>query len=247
MLIFQIMAAVITFLVYTSFFSWKIALLVMFAVGFHEGCHLLAAKMRGLKTGGFFLMPFIGGVALIQSRYKTYWDQALIVLAGPLGGGAMAALFAIAYLSTGVPIIGVAAMWMLFLNAFNLLPISFMDGGQLMGTLTYSWGRGIGLAFKAASLVLGGIILFYMHVGFLLVFIAWFGGREVYNEYSYYKAFKNGDTWLCPDTYLLKPIRLTKPQMFFVAGMHLATFVAWVSLLVYMAYRVPMSYSSVLN
>lgn len=232
MFLAQLGSILLTFVVYSFLINWKIALLLMFGVGFHEGCHLFAAKMRGMNTKGFFLIPFIGGVALITSRYKSYWDQAIVVLAGPFGGGAMAALFAAAYYITGMPVIATAAMWMLFLNVFNLLPISFMDGGQLMGTVTYSISRRLGLVCKTLSVAVGLGILFYMHVGALIFFLAWFGGLEVFNEWKHYNAFKSGRTWLCPDTYLLLPKKLSKLQMVMVIVGHLTTALLWGSLMV---------------
>ena len=228
----QILSALFSLAVYTFFIGWKVAFLIVFAVAWHEQCHLWAAKNRGLQTGNFILIPFIGGMALIKSRYRTYWDQAIVVLAGPFGGGAMAALFALAYYLTGYSVLAASAMWMLFLNVFNLLPISFMDGGQLMGTITYSISKGLGLACKAVSLFVGMLILIYLHATGLIIFILFFGGMDIFQEWKNYKAFKAGETWLCDNSYLKSPKLLSKSQMAMVIGGYLITACLWGGLLI---------------
>lgn len=234
MLLMQLGSALLTFIVYSSLLNWKIALLLMFGVGWHEMCHIWAAKFRGLKTGGFYLIPFIGGVSLVKEPYKTRWDQAIVVLAGPLGGGLMGALFAGASIVFHSAPLAAASVWMLFLNVFNLLPISFMDGGQIMGTFTYSISRLVGLVCKGASLALGLGLLYFMHVGGLLIFIGFFGGMEVYQEWKNYSLLKSGKDFLVPDAYLYQPKKLTTKQVVITASAYAVTATAWTILLVYM-------------
>lgn len=177
----QIFFALITFIVYTTYMNWKIALVIMAGVGFHECCHIWAANYKGLSTGGFYLMPFIGGVATVTDRYKTYAQQAIVVLAGPVGGGLLATLLTIIFYFTNLPMIGAAAAWMTFINLFNLLPLSFMDGGQILQTITFSINHVLGVWTKVISTIIGVIVLIFLNP-IIAMIVLFFGGADIYTE-----------------------------------------------------------------
>jgi len=208
----QLGSLLLTFVVYSIFINWKAAILIMISIGFHEGCHLWAAQYLKLKTQGFFMLPFVGGVALVAEKYKTLGQQAFVVLAGPVGGGLLALLVAGGYYLTGWPILAVAATWMLFINLFNLLPLSMLDGGQLLGTLTYSINRTLGLVVYAISTIVAPFIIFKFNVT-IAIMIAIFGGLSLHLEYKNWRAFKNGQYHLCTEDYLNPPKKLSKVQM----------------------------------
>lgn len=211
----QIGSVLLTFLVYTLLINWPVALLMVVAVGFHEYSHLFAASKLGLKTKGFFLLPFMGGVAFIADEYKTQKQNAIVALAGPAGGALLALVTFFAYKVTGNVWLGQATAWMCLLNLFNLLPLSFMDGGQTMGTIMYSLNRSLGFYCLAGSTVLALVVLLYLNP--LLAFIVFiFGGRQVFHEWYYLKAYKSGDYHLCPDYYLNPPKSLSKTDMIMV-------------------------------
>ena len=56
--------AAASFAGYAILFSWKFALLLMIAVGWHESGHVWAMKKMGIKTKGFYFIPFVGGAAV---------------------------------------------------------------------------------------------------------------------------------------------------------------------------------------
>lgn len=184
----------------------------MIAIGFHESCHLWAARRVGLQTKGFYMLPFMGGVALVADRYKTLAQQAFVVLAGPVGGGLLALVTVLLYHLTGWPIVAAAAAWMLLVNAFNLLPLAFLDGGQLLDTITYSIGRTIGMVFKIASNIVAPIVIFFFNPAVaLLVIFTGFG--TIVREYHNWKHYKDKDYKLCDDNYLHPPQKLSVNNM----------------------------------
>lgn len=215
----QLGFAIMTFAVYAWLLNWKAALLLTVAVGFHECSHLWAAKRLGLKTKGFYLVPFMGGVAFITDRYKNYGQQAFVVLMGPVGGGVLALATAGAWYITGSPILGAAAGWMCFLNLFNLLPLSFLDGGQLMGTISYSVNKTLGMVLNVISTLVAVVILWHYNpvIAGLIIF---FGGSSVVREVRNWKNYRDGKLWLCDDDYLNPPKALTGRQM-------AATIIGW--------------------
>ena len=209
----QLGFALLTIIVYTVLFhSLGVAILLVGAIAFHEYSHLLAAQKMGLPTRGFFLLPFVGGVALVAGRYRRYSQQAFVVLAGPVGGGLLALVTAGAYLLLGFPWLAAAAYWMCFLNLFNLAPLSFLDGGQLMGTITYSINRTLGVVCVAVSTVIAVLVILHFNP-VLGLMIAWFGGSAAWKEIQNLKAWNNGQTYLCPDTWINPPKKLSILQM----------------------------------
>jgi putative peptide zinc metalloprotease protein len=209
----QIGWAAATFLLYNLIVGWKIALLIMISVGFHESCHLMAAKKMELRTGGFYFLPFIGGAAIITDKYKRLSQQAFVVLAGPMGGGLLAFLTYSIFLLTGshYPFLGYSAFCMALLNLFNLLPLSMMDGGQLMNTISYSINRKVGFYLQVVSTI-AAIILLWQINPILSIVIGIFGSHALLIEYKNQKNYQD-KFWLCTDAYLNLPSPMTAKQM----------------------------------
>lgn len=196
----QIGFAILTFAVYTAFINWQAALMLTIGVGFHEYSHLWAARRMKLQTKGFYLVPFMGGVALVAERYKTYGQQAFVVLAGPVGGGLLAAVTAVVYYLTGYTPLAAAAAWMCFLNLFNLFPLSFMDGGQLLSTITYSINRTLGVILYTASTVIATFVL-AKYNWVLSMIVGFLGGASVASEIRNWNAWRQGKRWLLSDSW----------------------------------------------
>jgi Zn-dependent protease len=136
----------ISFASYAYLFTWKFALLIIIALGFHESSHVVAMKHKGFRTKGFYFIPFLGGAAIAEDKYKTYADNAFIALAGPIGGLVLAIGTYVAYLITGLPMLAAAAGWMAMLNLFNCFPLGMLDGGQVMKAIAMSISEKVGMA-----------------------------------------------------------------------------------------------------
>ena len=67
----KVIFAAATFASYAYMFTWKFALMVLIAIGFHESGHVWAMKKTGMKTKGFYFLPFLGGVAVGTERETT--------------------------------------------------------------------------------------------------------------------------------------------------------------------------------
>jgi putative peptide zinc metalloprotease protein len=208
----QISFAAFTFVIYTLLVGWQAAIMLLVGVGFHEYSHLLAAKRMGLPTKGFFLLPFVGGVALVSGEYKTFGQQAFVVLAGPVGGGLLALVTAGVYYLTGIPAFAAAAAWMCWLNLFNLLPLSFMDGGQLLGTITYSINKTLGMVLHVLSTVIAVVVLWFYNP-ILSGLVLLFGGGGVIIELRNWHHFRTERSYLCDERYLHPPAALSVGQI----------------------------------
>jgi len=125
---------------YTLWFhSWTFALGFVLMLLVHELGHVVEARRQGLKVSAPTFIPFIGAYVAIEKAGLTPWRNALISLAGPLfGGGAAAAVWALGS-ARGSTLLVVLANIAFLLNAFNMLPIGFLDGGQTIRAAREAW------------------------------------------------------------------------------------------------------------
>jgi len=181
--------AALTFAGYATIYNWKFAVLIMVAVGWHESGHVWAMKKKGLKTKGFYFLPFIGGAAIQEENYKTYQDNFYVSIMGPVWGAILAFICAGAYLITNISMLAAATGFMCMINLFNLLPINPLDGGQIVRSISFSLSSKKGINFLIISFILS-IIAFILIQSGLFILITIVGGMELFFEYKKYKLAK---------------------------------------------------------
>lgn len=213
-----------TFAVYTYLLNWKFAALLCIGIGWHEYSHILAAKYLGMETKGFYLVPFMGGVAFVGNSYKNFFQRIFVVIMGPVGGSLPGFGLAAAYVLTGSQHtwLAAAAEWIMLVNLFNLLPLSFLDGGQITESITYSINETLGLVCLTAGTLLVAVILFKMNM-FLFVMILLLGSGQVLNAYKNYKNNREGKSWLCTEGYMDPDRLLSTKQMMISGAVYLVT------------------------
>jgi Zn-dependent protease len=113
-----------------------------FAAGFvglifiHEMGHYLAARRKQLNVGLPTFIPFVGAWIALKEQPMNAEVEAYVAYAGPLMG--TFAAFALYYLGrhTGNNLYLALAQAGFFINLFNLIPISPLDGGRITAILT---------------------------------------------------------------------------------------------------------------
>lgn len=125
---------------YTLWFkSWTFALGFVLMILVHELGHAAEARRQGLQVSAPTFIPFLGAYVTIKHAGLSPWRSALISLAGPFAGGlAAAAVWAIGE-ARGSEMLIVLANISFLLNAFNLIPIGFLDGGQTFRAIVEAW------------------------------------------------------------------------------------------------------------
>lgn len=123
--------------VYSVLFTVEFALALVAVLMFHEYGHVRAMKKFGIPTKGFYLIPFMGGIA-IGDRARTQWESLYIAMMGPVYGLVMTVVFYILFLITNSHFCGLVAAISAFLNLVNLFPILPLDGGQVIKALVFS-------------------------------------------------------------------------------------------------------------
>ncbi len=131
-----LLSIVVALALWGLMFKWAMAVMLVGIVLFHESGHALAMRLYGYRDMSMFFIPFVGAIVTGKPKDLPAWKQAVMLFAGPLPG----LLIGLAILFYGahhaLPQWGfnwrALAGLAIAVNFFNLLPISPLDGGQLM-------------------------------------------------------------------------------------------------------------------
>lgn len=163
-------------------YTWKFAILIMISIGWHESGHVWAMKKMGMKTKGFYYLPFLGGAAIPEEHYRTYWQNVFVAIMGPIAGLLLALVSLGLFWFTGTPLFAAAASWMAVLNLLNLFPISPFDGGQVIRAVGFSLSTILGRIFLLLSFAVGAVFTFKAGIG-LFAFFVIIGGLDLAVEF----------------------------------------------------------------
>ena len=151
-----------------------------FAVGFvllifvHELGHALVMQQQGIRAGAPVFIPFVGAVIAMKSLPRNAYVEALVGIGGPLLGSVGAlACFLIGW-QTGSLFWYALAYTGFLINLFNLIPISPLDGGRIVGVISrWLWLLGYLVA-------IGVFLLTYSPILFLILLLGLFSiGRTI--------------------------------------------------------------------
>ena len=125
---------------YTLWFhSWTFALGFVLMILVHELGHAVEARRQGLQVSAPTFIPFLGAFVTIRHAGLSPWRSALISLAGPFAGGLAAAVVWAIGAYRDSQMLEVLANIAFLLNAFNMIPIGFLDGGQVLRAIVEAW------------------------------------------------------------------------------------------------------------
>src|SRR5215469_5170031 len=111
--------------IYATLWGWRYAAGIVVLILVHEMGHYVAARQCGLNVGAPTFIPFVGA-----------WIEAYVAMAGPLIGSIGALLVYFAGRSYDSNMLLAIAYAGLFLNLFNLLPLSPLDGGRITAIIS---------------------------------------------------------------------------------------------------------------
>jgi membrane-associated protease RseP (regulator of RpoE activity) len=135
----------VSFALYSYLFrSWEFGLGLVLLILVHEMGHFVEAKRQGLSVTLPQFVPFFGAYVKIRQAHLAPWNSALVSLAGPFVGSiGAAAAWAASSFGDAQLLVGIANIGFL-LNAFNLVPIGFLDGGSVARAISqerHGWIR----------------------------------------------------------------------------------------------------------
>jgi Zn-dependent protease len=141
---------------------------LVFAVGFvllilvHELGHGWAMRQAGIRAGWPIFIPFFGAFITMKSQPRSRAVEAAVAYGGPAAGTAASLVVAAVALALGWRAGLALAHAGFFLNLFNLLPLSPMDGGRIaQGLHRRAWVVG--------GLLMGGLFLLTQAPQLLLI------------------------------------------------------------------------------
>jgi Zn-dependent protease len=122
--------------VYATIWGWRYAAGFVGLILVHEMGHYVAARQCGLNVGAPTFIPFVGAWIALKEQPHNAEVEAYVAMAGPLIGtiGALATYLAGRQLGSNV-LLAIAYAG-LFLNLFNLLPLSPLDGGRITAVIS---------------------------------------------------------------------------------------------------------------
>ncbi|HEU4405434.1 MAG TPA: site-2 protease family protein [Polyangiaceae bacterium] len=129
-----------------------------FALGFvalifvHEMGHAVAIRRAGLQAGWPVFIPFFGAMIALKGRTPDADTEAEIAFGGPVAGTAASLACAAAGLALHSRLALHLAYVGFFLNLFNLVPVSPLDGGRVAQAFSRR-------AWLVGGLLLGGMFL----------------------------------------------------------------------------------------
>lgn len=144
----------------------------------HEAGHALGMRAFGFRDVQMFFIPFFGAAVSGRPRGTAAWKDAMVSLLGPLPGlfAGFAVLLWLARQPHPTALPFQAAEVLLFLNAFNLLPVGFLDGGRFFARVLFSRHRLLEIAFFA----LGNLCIVLIGVLGKMWFLALFAGFALF-------------------------------------------------------------------
>ena len=150
---------------YALFWGFPFALGFVLLIFVHELGHALVLRHQGIPAGAPVFIPFLGAVIVMKGMPRDAYVEALVGIGGPILGSVGAFVCLLVGWATGSLIWYALASTGFLLNLFNLLPISPLDGGRIVGVISrWFWlvGYAVGIAMflKTGHPVLFLILLF---------------------------------------------------------------------------------------
>jgi Zn-dependent protease len=121
---------------YAFAYGWRYAAGFVALLFCHEMGHFIAARQKGLPVGVPTFIPFVGAWINMKEMPKDVKTEAYVGIAGPVVGtvAAIACYFLARHFESRLLLALAYAGF--FLNLFNLIPVSPLDGGRITAILS---------------------------------------------------------------------------------------------------------------
>jgi Zn-dependent protease len=151
---------------YAWLFGWWFGVGFLLLLFVHEMGHSIQLRREGVKAGWPVFIPFMGAYIGMKEMPKDAAMEARVGLAGPILGSIGSLVPLALYGATHNNLFRALAFIGFFLNLFNLIPMSPLDGGRAMAAVSpVMWVLGFALIVVAAILFPSPIILIILLVG----------------------------------------------------------------------------------
>lgn len=174
----SLLTMLISVWVYSYSFGWPFAIGFVLLIFIHECGHAFVLKKEGIPCGLPVFIPFVGALISMKGLPRDAWVEAKVGIGGPLFGSLAAGLLLLfnLCLQEPIPLLFALAQTGFLLNLFNMLPVTPMDGGRIVGAVS-QWFLVVGLGFGVA---------FYFSSGYhsLLLVMLILGAFKVWDSFK---------------------------------------------------------------
>jgi Zn-dependent protease len=161
--------------IYAQLFGWRYAAGFLGLMFVHEMGHFLAARQKGLAVSAPTFVPFVGAWIELKDQPMDVETEAYVAAAGPLLGTLGAILVYFWARESESALLMAIAYSGFFLNFFNLIPLSPLDGGRMTAILTPR------IWFLGVPLMLGLMLVRPSPLLFLIAIVAIPALRDAWN------------------------------------------------------------------
>lgn len=160
--------------VYATIWGWRFAAGFIALLFAHEMGHVGAARVRGLDVSAPAFIPFVGAWITMREAPPDVETKAYVAYGGPFIG--TLATFAVYFWARSEgSMLGLAVAYSgFFLNLFNLLPVSPLDGGRITAVLSPRiWLLGVPLMLGLLIYQPSPMLLIIAIIAFPKLLAAW--------------------------------------------------------------------------
>lgn len=158
---------------YAQVFGWKFGVALIVSLFVHEYGHLLAMKRKKIPTTAAIFIPFMGAVIGMKEKPKDAKTEAFVGIMGPVAGTLLTLACIPLYIVTQEETFILMVYLGAFLNAFNLMPVSPLDGGRVLGAINVRWW-GAGIIFL--------LVYSFYRPNFMIILILFMAYFEIRNH-----------------------------------------------------------------
>lgn len=173
--------------IYATMFGWVYAAGFIALLFVHEMGHYVAMRQRGLDAGAPVFIPFVGAYITMKQLPHDAETEAYVAVAGPLVG-TIAAFAAYIYADqTGSRLWLAVSYAGFFLNLFNLIPLSPLDGGRITAVLSPRvWLIGVPVLIAAFLYIPSPMLILIAVMAAPQVLAAWRYDADAPENRAYY-------------------------------------------------------------
>ncbi|HEY7347263.1 MAG TPA: site-2 protease family protein [Ktedonobacterales bacterium] len=168
----SVFSIVISLAVYAAAFGWQFAIGIIFLLFLHEMGHVLVLRAKGVPASAPIFIPLMGAFVAMKAMPRNAKDEAEIAIAGPILGTIAALLcFIPHFLGSQSGLWPALAYFGFFINLFNLIPVSPLDGGRIVGAISRKvWLLGLVLLVGLLFLRFNIFLLFIVGLSAFTIF-----------------------------------------------------------------------------
>lgn len=131
-----LLTMIVSLAAYSLIFGWRYAAGFIGLLLLHEMGHFIAARQRGLPVSTPTFIPFVGAWIELKDQPMDVETEAYVAAAGPLLGTVGAVLVYFSARESQDGLLLAIAYSGFFLNFFNLIPLSPLDGGRITAIIS---------------------------------------------------------------------------------------------------------------